>query len=146
MKHTMHWQKCYLLMKCKKETNKQKFSNPQPNLLWIWATAASSLTKIWERIPKGYLHNVCTIQGHILIDGFVQGCSISSALALEIPHSCTNNQYKLINLIQQILSESIYLKVSNISRTLAGNKIVAHSDVVGASPVGAAPITSSLST
>ena len=39
-----------------------------------------------------------------------------------------------------------YRKVSNISRTLAGNKIVDHSDVVGASPVGAAPTTSSFST
>ena len=39
-----------------------------------------------------------------------------------------------------------YRKVSNISRTLVGNKIVDHSDVVGASPVGAAQITSSFST
>ena len=30
-----------------------------------------------------------------------------------------------------------YRKVSNIRRTLVGNKIVDHSDVVGASPVGA---------
>ena len=37
-------------------------------------------------------------------------------------------------------------KVSNIRRTLVGNKIVDHSDVVGASPVGAAPTTSSFST
>ena len=39
-----------------------------------------------------------------------------------------------------------YRKVSNIRRTLVGNKIVDHSDVVGASPVGAAPTTSSFST
>ena len=39
-----------------------------------------------------------------------------------------------------------YRKVSNIRRTLIGKKIVDHSDVVGASPVGAAPTTSSLST
>ena len=37
-----------------------------------------------------------------------------------------------------------YRKTSNISRTLVGNKIVDNSDVVGASPVGAA--TSSFST
>ena len=36
--------------------------------------------------------------------------------------------------------------VFNISHTLVGNKIVDHSDVVGASPVGAAPTTSSFST
>ena len=34
-----------------------------------------------------------------------------------------------------------YRKTSNISRTLVGNKIVHNSDVVGASPVGAAPTT-----
>ena len=39
-----------------------------------------------------------------------------------------------------------YRQVSNISRTLIGNKIVDHSDAVGASPVGAAPTTSSFST
>ena len=37
-------------------------------------------------------------------------------------------------------------KVSNIRLTLIGNKIVDHSDVVGASPVGAAPTTSSFAT
>ena len=39
-----------------------------------------------------------------------------------------------------------YCKTSNISRILVGNKIVDNSDVVGASPVGAAPTTSSFST
>ena len=39
-----------------------------------------------------------------------------------------------------------YRQVSNIRRALVGNKIVDHSDVVGASPVGAAPTTSSFST
>ena len=40
----------------------------------------------------------------------------------------------------------LYRKTSHIRRTLVGNKIVDHSDVVGASPVGAAPTTSSFST
>ena len=39
-----------------------------------------------------------------------------------------------------------YRKTSNISRILVGNKIVDHLDVVGASPVGAAPATSSFLT
>ena len=39
-----------------------------------------------------------------------------------------------------------YRQISNIIRTLVGNEIVGHSDVVGASPVGAAPATSSFST
>ena len=39
-----------------------------------------------------------------------------------------------------------YRQISNIRRTFLGNSIVDHSDVVGASPVGAAPTTSSFST
>ena len=39
-----------------------------------------------------------------------------------------------------------YRQVSDIRRTLVGNKIVDHSDVVGASPVSSAPTTSSFST
>ena len=38
------------------------------------------------------------------------------------------------------------VKSLNIRRTSVGNKIVDHSDVVGAPPVGAAPTTSSFST
>ena len=40
----------------------------------------------------------------------------------------------------------MYRQVSNISHALAAYKIVDHSDVVGAAPVGAAPTTSSFST
>ena len=39
-----------------------------------------------------------------------------------------------------------YCKTSTISRTLVGNKIVDNSDVVGTSPVSAAPTTFSFST
>ena len=39
-----------------------------------------------------------------------------------------------------------YRNASNIRRTSVGNKIVDRSDVVGASPVGAAPTTSSFLT
>ena len=39
-----------------------------------------------------------------------------------------------------------YCQTSSISRTLVDNKIVHHSDVVGASPVGASPTPSSFST
>ena len=48
---------------------------------------------------------------------------------------------RLLNVFLQI-----YRQVSNIRRTLEGNEIVDHSDVVGASPVGAASTTSSFST
>ena len=39
-----------------------------------------------------------------------------------------------------------YRKISNISRISVGNKIIDHSDIVGASPVGAVPTTSSFLT
>ena len=39
-----------------------------------------------------------------------------------------------------------YRKTSNIRRTLQANKIVDHSDVVGASPAGVAQTTSLFST
>ena len=39
-----------------------------------------------------------------------------------------------------------YRKTCSISRALVDNKIVDHSDVVGASPIGAAPTTSSFFT
>ena len=39
-----------------------------------------------------------------------------------------------------------YCEISNISHTLVGDKIVYHSDVVGASPVRTAPTTSSFLT
>ena len=39
-----------------------------------------------------------------------------------------------------------YRQTFNINCTFVGNKIVDHSDVVEASPVGAAPTTSSFST
>ena len=45
--------------------------------------------------------------------------------------------------INKNVHEIIYRQVSNIRNTLVGNKIVDHSDVVGASPVSAAPTTSS---
>ena len=46
----------------------------------------------------------------------------------------------------QYSKKTAYRQVSNIRRNLAGNKFVDHSDVIGASPVGAAPTTSSFST
>ena len=62
------------------------------------------------------------------------GCNVSSiTFSLWI---CTRMVWKRID----------YRQTSNISHTLVGNKIVDHSDVVGASPVGAAPTTSSFST
>ena len=59
------------------------------------------------------------------------------------------NKIQSVTIIQQYNTCYIgkyYRKTSNINRTLVGNKIADNSDVVGASPVGAAPTTSSFST
>ena len=65
----------------------------------------------------------------------------------------TLEESMILKLIIQISNLITYFKllsscrrVSNIRHILVGNKIVDHSDVVGASPVGAAPTTSSFST
>ena len=50
------------------------------------------------------------------------------------------------NVLLDIRAGGKYRKTSNISRTLVTNEIVDNSDVVGASPLGAAPTTSSFST
>ena len=55
-------------------------------------------------------------------------------------------QYDSTNASEATLMNIHYCQVSNIRRTLVGNNIVDHSDVVGASPIGAAPTTSSFST
>ena len=49
--------------------------------------------------------------------------------------------YRLVS-----VGKFIYRQTSDINRTLVGHKIIDHSNVVGASPVGAAPTTSSFST
>ena len=57
----------------------------------------------------------------------------------------SNNFVDIYNKLIIVLNIN-YRQISNIRRTLIGNKTVDHSDVVGASPVGAAPTTSSSST
>ena len=59
-------------------------------------------------------------------------------------NKCLNS--RIVGDVRHHEAHLTYRQVSNIRRTLVGNKIVDNSDVVGASPVGAAPTTSSLST
>ena len=58
----------------------------------------------------------------------------------------TNQNHFTGSGVPVMLPRGIYRKTSNISRTLVSNEIVDNSDVVGASPAGAAPTTSSFST
>ena len=68
----------------------------------------------------------------------------STAILRNIPHSVVKVIWKWQD--NWVIIYMKYRQFSNIRRTLVGNKIVDNSDVVGASPVGAAPTTSSLST
>ena len=65
----------------------------------------------------------------------------------EIYHYLTTIKYKTADLRVWFLEytlrwASTYRQTFNIRRTFVGNKIVDHSDVVVASPIGAAPTTS----
>ena len=62
------------------------------------------------------------------------------AYLLEVTHFTVNHD---LNAKQELQID--YRQTSNVSDTWVGYKIVDHSDVVVASPVGAAPTTSSLS-
>ena len=70
-----------------------------------------------------------------------QHFAICSCIGIEllIEMDCKTKSAECIN-------RKIYRQVSNIRRILVGNQMVDHSDVVGASPVGAAPTTSAFST
>ena len=72
----------------------------------------------------------------------------SDVTHVSITSSCnTGHRFSLVHPLMNVHHYAwTTVKPLNISYTLVGNKIVYHSDVVGASPVGAAPITSSFST
>ena len=89
------------------------------------------------------------------IKGLVQDYSNSIANALELLQSCTKPLISPFPVLRKQAYTSCdnlsicpnnYRKISNIRRALVGNIILDHSDVVGASPVGAAPTTSLFST
>ena len=64
----------------------------------------------------------------------------------QIPNSIKSYLVKQAPCTETQIFQGKYRKTSNISRTLVSNEIVDSSDVVGASPAGAAPTTSSFST
>ena len=77
-----------------------------------------------------------------------------NGLQLPVPSQCRQMMkiqicrcmFPEMNSEHQGLTWICYCQTSNINHTLVSNKNVDHSDVVGASPVGAAPTTSSFST
>ena len=114
--------------------------------LWCsWSSSKASPAKTRQGfVPKGHFNVWKTI-------------SFNEPLAFQ-----NNIEYNdiLIELLKKLLwlfindieiqwiewNAEFYCQPSNIMRTLVGNKIVDHTDVVGASPVGTAPTTSSFLT
>ena len=82
-------------------------------------------------------NNVCFVEMNL---------RILRIFRIQSTYKISDNMLSNITTWHNVSVAMIYRQVSNISRTLVGNKIVDNSDVVGASPVGAAPTTSSLST
>ena len=83
-----------------------------------------------------------------LIISEVRSCSINLIAVLQEMLELLKCVWKLHNPSDCLHCLAIvidYCQTSNISRTLVGNKIVDHSDVVGALPVSSAPTTSSFS-
>ena len=97
---------------------------PQPH---CWPNSEQN----WEALRSG--NSLCLSHGLSSV-----GSSTCSAVSAEVYSDWVgiipNDVLKLLP------------SISNIRRTLRGNTLVDHSDVVGASPVGAAPTTSSWST
>ena len=70
----------------------------------------------------------------------------STQKLIESFHFSKKNAMKFCVLERDTECQWMYHQNSNIRHSLVGDKIVDHSDVIGASPVGAAPTTSSFST
>ena len=125
--------------------------------LKTWCSFQTSLTKTMEFIP--WIHRILNtlrprllsrwqFQTHFLVWkllyfewNFIELCSsIGSDNAFE---SYRRRAIIWINI--GLVWWGVYRQTSNICRILVDNKIVDHSDVVGAPPLGAAPTTSSFS-
>ena len=84
------------------------------------------------------MRNTFLLQNGALWDICLLHCGIGEMSLLHAATTDTN--------MMKGMNMKNHRQTSNISRTLAANKIVYHSDVVGASPVGAAPTISPFST
>ena len=99
----------------------------------------------WNTVIANLFHAQCAWVGRCL------SCSkmlhSETRIFVSIPGPFHGHWY-LGSLFHQVISSygNDYHQTSNIRCTLVGDKIVNHSGVVGASPVGTAPTTSSFST
>ena len=129
------------------------FTADTPTLTGLWVSLD------WFPLPSATVYNISLYNG-TLYSGTLQ-CIAWVGSFTEHWHLCVSNLWIVIvsgsghglSLVQRQATFqnhndflANYRKTSNISHTLIGNKIVDNSDVFGASPVGAAPTTSSFST
>ena len=115
----------------------------QVNIPWIiWRHARQNT--LYMALCKTAVSPLLTLE---ILEALNHGCIHSSKVPLYVTHGDMNKRpifcRKKSPMIFSILS---YRKISNIRHIWDFNKIIDHSYVVGASPVGAAPTTSSLST
>ena len=118
--------------------------NPQPEPVLTWlqqaraysappAVSRSSMSKL-SRINKW---NVICQENIASLNYSISRKKICTSLFVVLYSSVT---------MLWVFSGFIYRQTSNSNHTIVGNKIVDHSDVVGAAPVVSAPTTSSFST
>ena len=110
----------------------------------LWWPPAELYYNIYDHSAAGYV-----IHAHCIVLLYSVGNKITTATST---HLWVNFSWVCSSFFVTTISALFhhgnydYRKTFNIRRTFVGNKIVDHSDAVGAAPVGAAPITSSFST
>ena len=132
---------CFLWHLCDSNENARPVKKINKSILTCHYTIQDTWGIIWN------------YQRYILVPSFIFHIRIQSNIFITqeffskiLPSSFHSSPLGLRYGVSFCVHSLIHCQTSNISLTLVGNKIVDHSDVVGASPVGAAPTTSSFST
>ena len=132
-----------------------RMTNLRALCAWVirWhVTCMLSLAEHWQgrRALSNHVcaHSVISMWHLVCLQHLARACSEQSRSTTVLP---INHMIQMPQCLSGFVNHDYYVKfkyckTSNIRCTLVGNKIVDHSDVVGASPVGAAPTTSSFST
>ena len=147
---------CYLLskMRCRHplRSPSERGSSPRAGSNVMYWDANISLSQNESIFSVWGMYNLLGKLGQLyaLLMPWLKGsCGHQQPLYWLYKHSVLPSSHKNPNHLHDMIHISIkecYCQTSNINRTLVGNNIVDHSDVVGESPVGAAPTTSSFST
>ena len=111
------------------------------SLKWLFYSSCllDPSASIWAKKPQKS-EDIRSMTYKALVQSLTYPTAERSAARISVNQALEFGKVFLLNLVY------IFRKVSNMRFTLVGNKIVDHSDVLGASLVGAAPTTSSFST